>query len=455
MEENNMTEGQVSLNAGDLQAIDSFRKQRNTSVLTIMFTDVKDFTRLTEEKGDEYSDRMRKLHDGILVSTVEEGGGGKVLKQIGDSIMAIFSEPSAAVEKALAIQQKLRAFNADPANPDKLLVRIGLNMGQVTVEDSVSLDVFGHVVNRAARIKEMADGGHVYLSYTVFDSAKGWVMSRPGKPYGLKLHGQYLVKGVDEPLAVYEVFDKAAVKPQAPLKGKKKGGAPALALALALVALGALAAFGVAQYKSTSVTFRNVNLNTKFFLDDRQEITLDGAAGQELRPSLTKIAPGPHVVYYDVSNVVRYYADIDVKRGRNIIEPSFDYNQMPGLERSLSYAKGGDNVVEATETFKYRVYEGAVKTDAEALLHIVIRAKPDTSAPGKLFFDYDADVTLNGKEIARQHFTADNTGTEQESRTVRTTIYKDDYHYYSASYSVSGASTQFGVDGGYIEYEKL
>ncbi len=455
MDEEQKINTPVNLDAQDMQAIENFRKQKKTSVLTVMFTDIKDFTRLTETKGDEYSSEIRKTHDDILVRAVEEGGAGKVLKRIGDSIMAVFAEPSAAVERALLIQERLRSFNADPANPDKILVRIGLHMGQITVEGSIGMDIFGGVVNRASRIKEMAGGGHVYISYTVFDSARGWILNGPGHPYSWKLHGQYFVKGVEEPLAVYEVFDSGHVRPQPPLKGRKKRNMPVLVSGIGLVVLGAAAAISVLQYRSTSVSFRNVHLNTKLFLDDKVEIVLDGKPDDDLRASLTQITPGRHIIYYDVSYMVRYYAAMDVKRGRNIIEPVFNYNELPELSRSLMFEKGAANRSEASETGKYLIYEkGKSKKDAEARIHFVIQAKRDPADREKIIFDYDVDVALNGREVARKHITAGNAAADTDGKTVSLTIYKDDYHYYYASYCVSGTSTQLDVGSGYIEYEK-
>lgn len=49
--------------------VDEFRKRRNTSVLTAMFTDMKDYTNMTEEKGDEYSSRMIDLSRNSAVPT--------------------------------------------------------------------------------------------------------------------------------------------------------------------------------------------------------------------------------------------------------------------------------------------------------------------------------------------------------------------------------------------------
>ncbi|MFH1230544.1 MAG: adenylate/guanylate cyclase domain-containing protein [Planctomycetota bacterium] len=455
MEENGKENIKLDFDALDIEIVNNFRKKKDTSVLTVMFTDIKGFTHMTEEKGDAYANKVRNIHDEILTKTIEEKEVGKVLKKIGDSVMAIFSEPSVAVEKALVIQERLRRLNKDFQETDKIKVRIGLNMGQVTVEDNVSMDVFGQVVNRAARIKEMADGGHIYVSYTVFDSARTWLIeSKPGKYYEWKLHGQYFVKGVNEPLAIYEVFDKNSIKPKPPSKGVKKRSLPKLITSVLLVISGIVITLAVIKFESTTVIFRYVNLNTKLFMDDNKEIILDGEMNKELRDSLTKIPVGDHIIYYDVSYVTRYYAEINIKRGKNIIEPRFKYNGMPGFSRYLTYTKDGKNRIEESAQQKYLIYDkNNKKREVTVDMHMVIEVRPDDKTTGKYIFDYYWGVTLDGKQISQKHVTDDNTGAGNESKYVKSIIHEDNYHYYYANYRISEATTELSIGAAYIEYK--
>src|SRR5208337_2315227 len=102
-----MTEVPLNLHIDEkeLNLVDGFRQSRNTSVLTIMFTDIQGFTKLTEEKGDAFSNQVRQTHDSILVPVIEHEGAGRVIKHIGDAVMAVFSEPSTAVARSLEIQE--------------------------------------------------------------------------------------------------------------------------------------------------------------------------------------------------------------------------------------------------------------------------------------------------------------------------------------------------------------
>ncbi|MDX1670212.1 MAG: adenylate/guanylate cyclase domain-containing protein, partial [Limnobacter sp.] len=231
-----------SLSVQELVQVEAFIQRRNTAVVTTMFTDIKGFTEITESKGDTYAQSLRQAHDEILTRVIEKDGQGKVIKFIGDAVMAIFSEPSAAVVRALQIQREVATFNRANADFEDLSVRIGLHMGQVAVEERVQADVFGRHVNRAARIESLADGGQVFLTYPVFDSAKGWLESEPNLEW--KLHGAWYVKGIDEPVQVYEVFDPTLRQPQAPKGGRKVRVFPKALTSVLLLVVGAALAFG-------------------------------------------------------------------------------------------------------------------------------------------------------------------------------------------------------------------
>ncbi|NIT40519.1 MAG: hypothetical protein GTN46_03035, partial [Gammaproteobacteria bacterium] len=83
---------------------------------------------------------------------------GRIVKHIGDSIMASFKSPKTALRAAIGIQQILeKRRNEDPAF--QLRVRIGVHTGEALVEDS---DIFGDAVNLAARVQNLAKGNEIY-----------------------------------------------------------------------------------------------------------------------------------------------------------------------------------------------------------------------------------------------------------------------------------------------------
>ncbi len=197
----------------NIKKIEKFRTSKDTSVLVVMFTDLKGSTKIAEKYGEEYAQNMRHLHDEMLLEIIERKGNGIHIKNIGDSILCVFSEPSVAVERALEIQRKLNEHNKN--NPDKepIIVRIGMHMGQVAVEDKFQTDIFGRHVNKAARVESLADGGQILITHGVYDSAKGWIKD---ETLQWTAHGAYQVKGILEPIRVYEVNNPEISLPRAP-----------------------------------------------------------------------------------------------------------------------------------------------------------------------------------------------------------------------------------------------
>ena len=113
----------LELNRHDLSSIEQYRVQRQTSVLVILFTDIKGFTEISERRGDQHAVELLRHHDEIVVRAIEEGGAGLVVKHIGDSVMAVFAEPSTAVERALRIQEETVAFNESHPELETLGIR--------------------------------------------------------------------------------------------------------------------------------------------------------------------------------------------------------------------------------------------------------------------------------------------------------------------------------------------
>ena len=196
-----------------IEKIDEFRRSKETSVLVVMFTDLKGSTRIAEERGERYAQGMRHIHDEMLLEIIERDGRGLYIRGVGDSILCVFSEPSVAVDRALEIQRKLHQYNQEHPDEEPIRVRIGMHMGQVSVEDRIQTDVFGRHVNRAARVESLADGGQVLFTHGVYDSARGWVED---ERIAWKDHGEYLVKGIPEPVRIYEAADPEITSPKPP-----------------------------------------------------------------------------------------------------------------------------------------------------------------------------------------------------------------------------------------------
>ncbi len=454
----------LPIDPSELSLVDQYRQSRNTSVLTIMFTDIQGFTRLTEERGDAFSNEMRRAHDSILAPIIERDGAGRVIKHIGDAVMAVFAEPSAAAARALEIQDALGKYNAQHPGQPPLLVRIGLHMGQVTVEDKMSLDVFGRHVNRASRVEGLAAGGHVYLTYSVFDSARGWMAGRQGEVAWVS-HGRYKVKGIDEPLEIFEAYRPGAAKPQAPQDARKETRLPRLLPAAGLVLAGALAALAFLAFGRTTVTFEDLGVRTDttdVMLDHKARLQFEGEPGDHLRECLTPIKPGRHLIYYDVSYVTRYYAPITVKRGGNILRPQFEYEGLPGVEVNAAYEPRHKNDQTNANTTDYATYDNnGGRHDHKADLSLTLSPSPGNPVPaGKgvkkhktLFWTLTWSVALDGKAISADKLIVEYDPESTEEANVKKDLWGDERHRYVLNYILTGVSCQGEIQAQYAEYK--
>jgi class 3 adenylate cyclase len=151
----------------DLFAREALRPGEQISVgtLTVLFTDLKNSTRLYREIGDATAFGRVMNHFDVLKQTIASEDGALV-KTIGDAVMAVFRRPANALRAMLEAQQKL----ANP--PDGMLpltLKAGLHTGPciaVTLNDR--LDYFGSTVNLAARLEGQSTGDDVIISNVVY-----------------------------------------------------------------------------------------------------------------------------------------------------------------------------------------------------------------------------------------------------------------------------------------------
>ena len=94
----------------------------------ILFTDLKGSTSYFEKYGDAAGLLMVHRTTTMLSDAVERHGG-RVIKTIGDSVMAVYEDPSAAVSSAIDMQEAVAADNKDKEEARQVQVRIGINYG--------------------------------------------------------------------------------------------------------------------------------------------------------------------------------------------------------------------------------------------------------------------------------------------------------------------------------------
>ncbi len=130
--------------------------------LTFLFTDLEASTRHWQEDEEGMSGAVAR-HD-LILREVVTNAGGRVLKHMGDGVVAVFEDPRSAAEAAVAAQRRLRS---DPDAAHLLRARMGLHAGVCTERDG---DFFGPTLNRAARIMSAGHGGQILASSTVTEA---------------------------------------------------------------------------------------------------------------------------------------------------------------------------------------------------------------------------------------------------------------------------------------------
>jgi class 3 adenylate cyclase len=134
--------------------------------VALMFTDLEGSTEMYERLGDSLAYRLVREHFSFLLDQVRRHHG-KMVKTIGDALMAAFERPAQAVAAALAVQQNVATFNARHGG-ETMVIKMGLHYGPcIAVNINDRVDYFGSTVNLAARLQGECEGGDVVISQSI------------------------------------------------------------------------------------------------------------------------------------------------------------------------------------------------------------------------------------------------------------------------------------------------
>lgn len=158
----------------------------------ILFTDMVDSTRLTQQLGDRAAMTFLRVHDSVVRTVLARFGGSEV-KHTGDGIMAAFTSTFQAVSAAMQIQRALQERD-EPAQ-GQVHVRVGVAAGEPVTEQD---DLFGAAVQQASRLCAWAQPDCIVVSSGVRDLCRG-------KGIRFSDGGPIAVKGFDEPIGHFEV----------------------------------------------------------------------------------------------------------------------------------------------------------------------------------------------------------------------------------------------------------
>lgn len=175
---------------------------RPTRRLSAIFSaDVAGYTRLM--RVDEATTVAELKYCRELMSSLVERHSGRVVDTAGDGLLAEFSSAVNAVECGVAVQQHLAEHNAGLREERKMQLRIGVNLGDVLVEDG---HVYGDGVNVAARVQGLAEPGGICVSGMVYNQIQHVL------DLSCDFLGKQRVENVSRPIPVYRI----AIGPEMP-----------------------------------------------------------------------------------------------------------------------------------------------------------------------------------------------------------------------------------------------
>jgi adenylate cyclase len=159
----------------------------------VMFADMVGYSSRMEQ--DEARNSTQATRSVVLFRSLIGDYGGHVANVAGDGILALFESAEEALRFAVEMTREFRdqSIWSDGA---PIQFRIGLNLGEVTVDHGV---VQGHCVNIAARLQAMAEPGTIYVSSTFRDAVRAYA--------GLSLRplGSRTLKNMSEPIDIFAV----------------------------------------------------------------------------------------------------------------------------------------------------------------------------------------------------------------------------------------------------------
>jgi class 3 adenylate cyclase len=208
-------------------------KRRLTCILA---TDAVGYSRLVSE-DEETALRVLAAHRAVIDGIIAFHDG-RIISTAGDSVLAEFHSVVDAVRCAVEIQDALKTRNESLPEQQRMLFRIGINLGEVVVKGD---DLLGDGVNVAARLESAAQPGGILISSSVYDQITGKL------DLGFQDMGEQTLKNISRPIRAFRVSGaggtiRAEPAPRAvgaaiPNRGMPSGTMPIVIGAIALAAV--------------------------------------------------------------------------------------------------------------------------------------------------------------------------------------------------------------------------
>jgi TolB-like protein/class 3 adenylate cyclase len=162
----------------------------------ILVADVAGYSRLMHADEEATHARVTALLTNTVMPAIASHGG-RVVKNTGDGLLADFPSAVEAVRAAMAFQDSVYELSIDDAQDERILFRVGINIGDVIVG---AHDIFGDGVNIAARLEGIAPAGGICLSASAYDQVCGKI--------GIEFAdlGEQSLKNISRPVRAYAVI---------------------------------------------------------------------------------------------------------------------------------------------------------------------------------------------------------------------------------------------------------
>ena len=160
----------------------------------ILAADVAGYSRLMG-RNEEETVRELEAHQAVILPLIAKHGGS-IVNIAGDGIVAQFPSAVRAVECAVAIQKIMAERNFDVPAERRMLLRIGVNLGDILHDGTRT---YGDGINVAARLEPLAEPGGICISSTVRDA----IFGKLGLP--LRDIGEKTLKNIDRPVHIYQI----------------------------------------------------------------------------------------------------------------------------------------------------------------------------------------------------------------------------------------------------------
>jgi adenylate cyclase len=172
----------------------------------VVMADVVGYSRLMEADEAGTLAAWKERRTSILEPTIRTHGG-RIVKLMGDGVLIEFGSAMHAVAGALEIQRKMTEANIPVTDVRRIVLRIGINLGDVIGEAG---DIYGEGVNIAARLESLAEPGGVCISAKVHEEVRGKL------PSIFEDMGEQTLKNIARPIQVYRLRAGSAIEAAPP-----------------------------------------------------------------------------------------------------------------------------------------------------------------------------------------------------------------------------------------------